>query len=780
VVFAARQVSRELDRADSERQRARQDVDRLAALVESSTDAIWAKDLSGAIVAWNPSAERLLGYSAQEAVGRPASMLLPPGAKDELAGILERVARGERIEYVETNLIRKDGSPVVAFLSESPLDDAQGRIVGVSAIARDVTEQRRTERALLESERTLRALIESDVVGILFGDIHGRILDANAKLLHMSGYTRDELRAGLRWIDMTPPEFLPLDEAGVDEARARGACTPYEKQYIRKDGSRLWVLVGYVLLEPERERSVAFVLDIDARKRAEEELRSSEERFARVFHSSLIAIGVAEMASGRLIDVNDRCAKFFGYARDEMIGHTVFELGLWADVAERERLIAGLAPGTTASRAEARFRRKSGEIRHALVSMERVALSGIAEPVNMVVFVDLTERRQLEAQLRQAQKMEAIGRLAGGVAHDFNNVLGVILGYGEILMREAAGAQRSKLEQILKAGQRAAALTRQLLAFSRKQIVDPKVLDLNGLLSDLEMMLGRLIGEDVDLVIVPAADLGHVRIDPGQVEQVVVNLCVNARDAMPDGGLLRVETANVVLDAGHAAQHEPLPAGRYVMLAVSDSGCGIEKEVLEKIFEPFFTTKEGGKGTGLGLATVYGIVKQAGGFVWVYSEVGRGTTFKIYLPRIDEPSDKAQLQEAPAPRRGSETILLVEDEPSLRELTREILQEHGYRVLEAGGGAEALEVARQHPDPIHLLITDVVMPDTNGRALAQALTAIRPGMNVLYMSGYTDDVIARRGVLEPGTSLLGKPFTALDLLRRVREVLGESHDEGGA
>jgi nitrogen-specific signal transduction histidine kinase/ActR/RegA family two-component response regulator len=391
----------------------------------------------------------------------------------------------------------------------------------------------------------------------------------------------------------------------------------------------------------------------------------------------------------------------------------------------------------------------------------------------MVVLVDMAERKQLESQLLQAQKMEAVGRLAGGVAHDFNNSLGVILGYTELLMRQAGEAQRGKLQEILKATHRAAGLTHQLLAFSRKQVVDPKVLDLNTLLADLEKMLGRLIGEDVDLAIVPGADLGQVKADPGQLEQVVMNLCVNARDAMPDGGLLRLETANADVDAGHAAQAEIMAPGRYVMLAVSDTGSGIEKEILPKIFEPFFTTKEEGKGTGLGLATVYGIVRQAGGYVWVYSEVGQGTTFKVYLPRIDERPVAPEVKQAEVPSKGWETILLVEDEGSLRAIAGEILEEHGYRVIQAASASEAIEIAAGHPAPIHLLLTDVVMPGMNGRALAESLVAARPALKVLFMSGYTDDVIAHRGVLEAGTLLIEKPFSALALLGRVRAALGE-------
>jgi nitrogen-specific signal transduction histidine kinase len=401
-----------------------------------------------------------------------------------------------------------------------------------------------------------------------------------------------------------------------------------------------------------------------------------------------------------------------------------------------------------------------------------------AKPLSIIFLVDMTERRLLESQLLQAQKMEAVGRLAGGVAHDFNNSLGVILGYTELLLRQADAGQKGKLEQIRKATERAAGLTRQLLAFSRKQVVDPRVLDLNLLLSDLETMLGRLIGEDIDLAMVPGEALGQVKADAGQLEQVVMNLCVNARDAMPDGGLLRLETSNVVLDAAHASRLESMAPGRYVMLAVSDSGCGISRETLSRIFEPFFTTKAEGKGTGLGLAMVYGIVKQAGGHVAVYSEVGEGSTFRVYLPRIDEAVAAGVADPTPMPDRGWETILLVEDEEALRAITQEILSEHGYRVLEASGGDQALAIARDHPEPIHLVLTDVVLPGTNGRVLARALAATRPGIQVLFMSGYTDDVIAHRGVLEPGTLLLEKPFTVLALLRLVRAALGTAGPKG--
>jgi PAS domain S-box-containing protein len=636
------------------------------------------------------------------------------------------------------------------------------------------------ERAQAESERSdaeFRLLAEAMPQMVWITRADGWNLWMNQQWIAYTGLTFDE-SLGHGWDKPFHPDDQQRARQAWEQATETTGAYSLECRLRRADGAyRWWLIRALPLRDPAGVILKWFgtCTDIHDLKVAELEIKRSEQRFSRIFQSGLVAIGIAEVASGRLIDVNDRCAEFFGYPPDEMIGHTVFALGLWALPDERERAIAEMRASGSAAPTEAAFRRKSGEVRHGLVSMEAMTLAGIPEPLNMVVLVDLTERKQLESQLLHAQKMEAVGRLAGGVAHDFNNALGVILGYTELLMRQVGEAQRGKLEQILKATQRASGLTRQLLAFSRRQVVDPKVLDLNALVSDLEKMLRRLIGEDIDLAIATAPDLGKVKVDPGQLEQVVMNLCVNARDAMPDGGLLRIETANALMDAGQVARLPPMAPGRYVMVTVSDAGCGIAKEMLPQIFEPFFTTKEEGKGTGLGLAMVYGIVKQAGGYVFVESEVGKGTTFRIYLPRVDEAVTPAAL-EAPMPTLGCETILLVEDESSLRTLAREILQEHGYRVIEAAGPQEAKELSEKHQEPIQLLVTDVVMPQMNGRVLARALCAARPGLKVLYMSGYTDDVLARSGVLESGTLFLEKPFTALALLGRVRSALGS---EGG-
>jgi signal transduction histidine kinase len=387
---------------------------------------------------------------------------------------------------------------------------------------------------------------------------------------------------------------------------------------------------------------------------------------------------------------------------------------------------------------------------------------------------EVTERKLAEEQLRQAQKMEAVGKLAGGVAHDFNNLLTVINGHTDLSLRRMKQDDPlyRKLEAIKEAGGRAASLTRQLLAFSRKQVLQPKVLDLNKVIFETNKILQRLIGEDIDLLIGLAPDLGKVKADPSQIEQVLMNLAVNARDAMPKGGKLTIETDNVYLNEHYAGRHLSVRPGAYIMLAVSDTGCGMDAQTQERAFEPFFTTKEVGKGTGLGLATVYGIVKQSGGNIWVYSEMGRGTTFKIYLPCVDKPAEEhqANLEETNL-QMGVETVLLVEDEELVRKMTGEILQESGYQVLEAKDGLEALSIARQHDGPIHLMLSDVVMPQMGGRELAEHLISLRSETKVLYMSGYTDDAIVHHGVLDKGMSFIEKPFTPWDLTSKVREVL---------
>jgi PAS domain S-box-containing protein len=513
---------------------------------------------------------------------------------------------------------------------------------------------------------------------------------------------------------------------------------------------------------------------VTERTTAEQALTESEMQYRVLFESDPNPLLAYDLDTLGLLAVNEAAVRQYGYTREEFLAMTLQDIHLPQDVPALRDVVAKGETGFR-NRGEWRHRKKDGTIIDVEITRNTLTLAG--RPAALAMAHDVTKRKSVETQLLQAQKMEAVGRLAGGIAHDFNNLLTVILGSSDLLLEglRVDHQSRADLEDIQKAGQRAAALTRQLLAFSRQQVLAPQVLDLNALIADLEKMLRRLIGEDIEFRTVLAPDLGAVRADPGQLEQVIMNLAVNARDAMPHGGKLTVETINADLDDAYAQAHVPLVAGRYAMLAVSDTGIGMDTQVKAHIFEPFFTTKEKGKGTGLGLATVYGIVKQTDGYIWVYSEPGQGTSFKIYLPHVAAaPEPPAPKPLVPASLAGSETVLLAEDEEAVRNFTRRVLAAHGYTVLTAADGQEALHLAEQHAGPIHLLLTDVVMPNMGGRELAERLVAARHDTKVLYLSGYTDDAIVHHGVLEPGIAFLQKPFTLQGLARKLREVLDAS------
>ena len=504
-----------------------------------------------------------------------------------------------------------------------------------------------------------------------------------------------------------------------------------------------------------------------------QELGKREQYFRTLVEQTMDIIAVLD-AKQLIRYASPSALAMLGYALDEVISHRLIDFVHPEDVEPTFRVLSeGMATGKGGRFVELRLRHKDGSYR----TFEAVGRYLLEDPVVQGVVVtarDVTDRRSLERQLLQAQKMEAVGRLAGGVAHDFNNLLTAILASTDLLLESlpAAHPGREDALETRKAALRAAGLTRQLLAFSRQQVLLPQVLDLNEVADNMQKMLKRLLGEDIDLRTSLAPDLGMVRADPGQLEQVIMNLAVNARHAMPDGGKLTIETANVALDEAYGAAHPVVLPGRYVMIAVTDTGAGMDDATRARVFEPFFTTKPKGKGTGLGLATVYGIVKQSGGYVWAYSEPGHGATFKVYLPRVHEPAASARTTAvAKASLRGSETILLCEDQEEVRNLTQRILQAQGYDTLVAGSGEEALLIADAWPQPIHLLLTDVVMPGMSGRELALRLAPGHATMKVLYLSGYTDDSIVRHGVLEPGVAFLQKPFTAELLARKIREVL---------
>jgi two-component system cell cycle sensor histidine kinase/response regulator CckA len=647
-------------------------------------------------------------------------------------------------------------------------------------IARSYAAEREARAAAVSANRTAhepeeahRLLFDASPVPLFMFDVESlQALAVNEAALILYGYTHEEF-IRLRVSD------LAVD--GQDSTRARLAAwgdteAAGTSHYRRKDGSKFVAeYMTRALVFGDRRARIAVVKDITERYEAEQ----TRALLAAIVQSSNDAI-ISKRLDGTITSWNPAAERLFGYMAEEALGKPI-ALVVPLDRCDEERSIIDRVSAGEQIKQYATVRlRKDGSMVEVAISV-----SPILDAARNVVGAsktarDLTAQRRsdealrlTEEQLRQSQKMEAVGRLAGGVAHDFNNVLSVILSYGEMLLADLKPGDpvRADIEEIHKAGKRATDLTRQLLMFSRQQVLAPKVLDLNDLLTSMDKMLQRILGADVDLVSLPTLRLGRVRADPSNIEQVIMNLVVNARDAMPTGGKLTMETANVILDDAYAQAHLGVSPGPHVMLAVTDTGTGIEKATLARIFEPFFTTKESGKGTGLGLSTVFGVVRQSGGSVWVYSEVGKGTTFKVYLPRVDAAVETVGETLPPTTLRGSEAILLVEDDDQVRIVARGILRRAGYHVIDARNAGEALLHSEKHPTTIHLLLSDVVMPQVSGPELAKRLASARPDMKVLCMSGYTDDSIVRHGVLEAHIAYLQKPITPDALTTRVREVL---------
>jgi len=642
-------------------------------------------------------------------------------------------------------------------------------------IKRYVAMIRRNEDALRESEQRYFTLFEKSHSAILLIDPEtAAIIDANAKACEYYGYEKASL------LRMKIGEINTLGHEGVSpelEMVASGSKRLLHFTHRLADGELREVEVHSApIVLQGKQLLYSIIHDISERRKAERELQEGEQRYrklSREFQALLDAIPdnlSSVSADLKLRWVNRATSAALGKATAELVGSSCY--AFWHGASEpctecpvRESIRSG--------KPETGIRRlpdgRTFELRSVPIRDEDGKVASVVE-----VGRDITELKRLEEQLLQVHRLEAVGRLAGGVAHDFNNLLTVITGYSELLLSRMGPHDRGRVEaeEIQKAGNRAAALTRQLLAFSRRQVLQPEVLDLNRVLRELETMLRRLIGEDIDLVTSLAPGLGKVKVDPGQIEQVVVNLVVNARDAMPDGGELTIRTASLDVGPEAARAEEAFPPGSYVLLEVRDTGGGMDPETVANIFEPFFTTKEQGKGTGLGLATVYGIVKQSGGHISVRSEPGKGATFQVLLPRIAEPAPEAAAAPSlTASARGQETILLVEDAEGLRVLVREILERKGYTVLEAAQGADAVRLSSAYPGAIDLILTDVVMPGMSGRELCARLTPRHPGVRVIYMSGYPDDAIGRHGVPDPATAYVQKPFTAEALERKVREVL---------
>jgi PAS domain S-box-containing protein len=675
-----------------------------------------------------------------------------------------------------------DGRETYVSTAKLPLYDQTGKIIGICGISRSITARKRAEMALRESEERYRSLFERVPLGLYRTTPEGRILEANPALLEMLGYAdRESLFA------VNAPDIF-VDPTDRERERAllnQAEMSQYATRLQRRDGRVIWARDTFRAIRDSAGKVIyheGSLEDITERKRTGEAL--AEERRKLKEAASLGRFGHWEYDVGtQKITWSD--AVYTLYNRDPSLGPPTAEEEAGYYPPEQTKLLRDYAARAI----------QSGEgFAYDLVAnvpgRGRAHFSASMQPLKddrgrivklFGTIQDVTERKRaeeeqerLQAQLVQAQKMESVGRLAGGVAHDFNNLLTVVSLYSQLALNslDATHPLRHDLEEILKAGERAATLTRQLLAFSRRQVLEMRVLSLNEVLEGLSKMLPRLIGEDIAVEMNLAPDLGRTRADPGQIEQVVLNLAVNARDAMPNGGRLTLETANVTLDEAYASQHAEATPGDYVLLAVSDTGTGMTAEVKAHLFEPFFTTKGPGKGTGLGLATAYGIVKQHQGHISVYSEPGQGTAFRVYLPRAKEEAEvSVPTVKATAMPRGSETVLVAEDEWAVRGIALRVLKELGYTVLGAANGTEALRVALAQGKKFDLLLTDVIMPEMNGKALAERLTVLWPGLKVLFVSGYTDETVARQGILDEGRAFLPKPFSPEVLARKVREVL---------
>jgi len=636
----------------------------------------------------------------------------------------------------------------------------------------------RIRRKLIQREELFRLISENAADLIAVVDMHGNRIYNSLSYEKVLGYSPEELRSSSSF-EQIHPEDRERVKAAAEEARLTGVGRPMEYRFRHKDGTwRVLESTASVIRNSkgEPEKMVILNRDITERKRAVEAAQRSETSFRSVVGDAPYGIFQADL-TGKLLMVNPALEKMLGYKSQDELLMVNLASGIYRHPAEHQKINDLFLRNQHFKDIEVEWKRKDGTFITVRCSGWTVKHESSA---HIEVFAeDVTERRVLERQLRMAQKMEAVGRLSGGIAHDFNNLLGVIIGYIQVMKRNLVPGQPSYeyAEEIEKAGQRAVSLTRQLLAFSRQQVLEPVILNLNTLVSDMEKMLSRLIGEDIQLNLILDPVIGQVKADPGQIEQVVMNLAVNARDAMPDGGKLTIQTADAEIDVAFASEHPGSVPGQYVALAVTDTGTGMDPEIQAQIFEPFFTTKGRDKGTGLGLATVYGVVKQSNGYITVDSEKGKGTSFKIYLPRIEQPiATRTKSIQTPLTVGGSETILLVEDAEPLRILAQLFLKENGYHVLTAADGSEAQQVAAEFTGPIHLLLTDVVMPGINGRVLAERLAPSHPAMKVLYMSGYTDSFIAGHGVLDEGTHLLHKPITEEALMRKVRELLDGRSD----
>jgi PAS domain S-box-containing protein len=746
-------------------------------------DAIITLDEQHRVLDWNPGAVKIFGYTPEEAMGCQLDDLVARQPHhSEARAKTAHILAGQRLEAFETIRYRKDGTPINVIAAGSPVM-IEGELKGVVAVYKDITDRVQAEEALRESECKYRLLADNvrDVIWTLNMNLDYTYISPSIEKLR--GCTPEEAVQLPLGKTFTPESYRAVIDKFSEEAAREGRpgvrpdrCAVLELDMICVDGNLRQVEVNASFIRDEGGSPTGIIgitRDISDRKKAEIALKESEERF-RALHNASFG-GIAIHDKGIILECNKGLSEMTGHEYGELIGMDGL---LLISEDTRDRVTQNINADYEKPY-EAKGVRKNGEMYPMRLEARVIPYKG--KNVRVVEFRDLTESKRaeqekenLEAQLRQAQKLEAVGRLAGGVAHDFNNMLSVILGYAGLALEDVNPAQPlyNNLKEIKNAGERSAELTRQLLTFARKQTIAPKVLNLNKTVQGMINMLQRLIGENIDLTWLPGEDIWPVKVDPSQIDQILANLCVNARDAIGKVGKVIIETGNIRIDKAFCSDHTEFSPGEYVQLAVSDNGRGMDTETLGKIFEPFFTTKQSGQGTGLGLATVYGVVRQNNGFINVYSEPGQGTVFKIYLPRhltqkipmIERGGERPQ-------KLGHETILLVEDEPAILKITTMMLQKLGYQVMPARTPGEAIRLSEAYADEIHLLMTDVVMPEMNGRDLARNILSSYPNIKRLFMSGYTANVIAHHGVLDEGVNFIQKPFSIKDLGVKVRDAL---------
>jgi len=781
----------------------------LQQMFHASPDGLTIADRQQRVLWANETFARMFGYQASEVIGQPLEDLVVPVERlAESRWVNESLTKGRPIT-LETQRKKKDGSLVDVSVSCAPLR-LDGKMEGFYAGYHDITDRKRVEALSSALYRVAEQSSSACDLQQFFAAVHSIVDELMyAKNFYIALYDPvSEL--------LTFPYFVDEQDTAAPAKKLGRGLTDYlirtgepllatpevlqtmeERGVVSRNGSRSLDWMGVPLKvgshtfgalavqtysknirygERDKEiltfvaRQLASAVEI---KRNEQALRRSEARYRSLVQSSVYGIYRSSL-EGRFLDVNPALISILGYDCAEEVLLLDPEKDVFAHADEHRRLVDEFRKSGRLDGVEVKWKRKDAST--ITVRISGRAVTSEFEPADVLEAIaeDVTERRALEDQFRQAQKMEAVGRLAGGVAHDFNNLLMVISGYAEVMLTQIDPEDplSEKARAIQQAADRATTLTRQLLAFSRKQLLELKVVDLNAIVADMERLVRPLIGENVELIARLDPDAGYTRADAGQLEQVLMNLVVNAKDAMPNGGRLTIETQNMVVDESHRRGQTFIHPGGYVMLSVSDTGMGMDKETQSRIFEPFFTTKEKGKGTGLGLSTVYGIVKQSGGYVIVQSEVGSGSTFHIYLPQADGTAEKHTVPVARAAAGGTETVLLVEDEESVRQLVHDTLQSKGYKVIEAENGEGGLRAAAGHGGKIDLVITDVVMPGMGGREMAEQLINVRPETKVLYLSGYTEDAIVSEGTIESGTAFLQKPFTLQNLSRKVREILG--------